>query len=64
MVEPSTRAMVPRSLTVCACCPQDEDAARAATNTALVRIRDATLMFFFLKSVVTGCHAGAEPDTS
>jgi hypothetical protein len=54
--------MIPRSLTVCACCPQAEDAARAATHTALMRIRDATCMFFFLKSVVIGCHAYMEHD--
>ena len=62
MAEPSTRSMVPRSLTVCACCPQAKDAARAATNTALVSIRNVTCMFCFLTNVVIGCHACVEHD--
>jgi len=54
MAEPSTRALVPRSLTVCACCPEAEDTARAAMHTALVRIQDATFIGFFLKRIMMG----------
>ena len=63
MVEPSTRSIVPRSLTVGACCPQAKDAASAATNTVMVSIRNVTCMFGFLPNVVIGCHACVEYDT-